>query len=89
MMMLPEINEIHADFVLNYAKTDGLNSLVRNIGLSENKDNISADLQPDLINAFSIKFPASDLEDLDRVVEWIILASVAKRRDELNEKFGN
>jgi len=35
--MLPVIDEIHADFVLKYATKDGLNSLVRDLQLTEDK----------------------------------------------------
>jgi hypothetical protein len=84
--MLPEINEAHADFVLSYAKADGLNSLVRSISLDEKKDNVVADLQPDLIEAFSVKFPETSLTQLDAVVQWILITAVAKRKEERDDK---
>lgn len=80
--MLPEINETHADFVLTYAKIGGLQSLVRKINLNDKKDHIEADLQPELIEAFSVKFPDVDLKELDSVVEWILITAVAKRKEE-------
>jgi len=80
--MLPVIDEIHADFVLKYATKDGLNSLVRDLQLTEDKKNLKADLQPDLILAFSNEFPNVDLENLDRTVEWILITSVAKRKEQ-------
>jgi len=79
------INEIHADFVLQYARKDGLESLVRELNLSEDKKKLKADLQPDLIQAFSNKFPDTDLKHLDSTVEWVLITSVAKRREK-NER---
>ena len=76
-MYLPNINENQADFVLGYAK-EGLDKLVRKLDLDEKKENLVADLQPDLITAFSNKFPEADLKELDNVVTWIILKSASR-----------
>lgn len=76
-MLLPEIDENQADFVLGYAK-EGLDKLVRKLDLDEEKENLVADLQPDLIMAFSNKFPEADLKELDNVVTWIILKSATR-----------
>jgi hypothetical protein len=76
--MLPDINEQQADFVLGFAKKDGLSSLVRKLDLDDEKENLIADLQPELIQAFSNKFPEADLSELDNVVTWIILKSATR-----------
>jgi|SaaInlStandDraft_4_1057021.scaffolds.fasta_scaffold30335_2 hypothetical protein len=78
--MLPQTNEVYTDFVLNYA-TDGLDSLVRKIGMNDTKDHLEADLQPDLIQAFATKFPEADLKELDNVVEWILVFSIANKKE--------
>lgn len=83
-MKLPEINEDYADFVLNYAKTDGLNSLVRKLGMNSDNSKLEADLQPDLIQAFSIHFPDIDLTELDNTVEWVLAVSAAKMKENKN-----
>lgn len=82
-MMLPEINEIYAEFVLEYTKTDGngLNSIVRDLGLNTDKTMLKADLQPDLIQVFSEKFPEANLEELDNIVKWIMITSFAKLKE--------
>ena len=85
MLSLSDIDETHADFVLRYAKKDGLDSLVRDLQMSKDKQKLKADLQPDLIQAFDKEFPDTDLKHLDATVEWVLLASVAKRRDAQNE----
>jgi len=72
--MLPKINEAYADYVLSINK-NGLNDLVREIKIDKEKDCIVADLQPTLIEKFSIKFPDADLVELDNVVQWILLKS--------------
>ena len=72
--MLPKINEAHADYVLSINK-NGLDDLVRKIEIDKEKDCIVADLQPSLIEKFSIKFPDADLVELDNVVQWILLKS--------------
>ena len=77
--MLPTINEIQADFVLTYAKNGGLNSLVKKISLNESKDHVQADLQPELVNAFTKEFPNVNLTELDSIVEWILITAIAKR----------
>ena len=76
--MFPTVNENQADFVLSFAKTDGLDSLVRKMEVDKDKDMLVIDLQPDLITAFANKFPEADLKELDNVVEWIVLKSFAK-----------
>lgn len=76
--MITNINEQQADFVLCFAKKDGLDSLVRKFDLDEKKENLVVDLQPDLIQAFSNKFPDADLVELDNVVSWIILKAAAR-----------
>ncbi len=81
-MYLNNLNEIYADFILTYAKKDGLNSLVTKIKLDESKTMIQADLQPDLIDCFSTKFPEADLKDLDIVIEWILCTAIANRSSE-------
>ncbi len=80
MLTQADINDNHADFVLQYAKKDGLESIVRDLQLSEDKQKLKADLQPDLIQAFNNAFPDTDLTHLDRTVEWVLIASVAKRK---------
>lgn len=80
-MMLSNLNEKYADFVLTYAKKDGLNSIVTKIKLNETKTMIQADLQPDLIDIFVTTFPDADLKDLDIVVEWILCTAIAKRSE--------
>ena len=82
-MLLPEINETYADFVLTYTKNDGngLDSLVRKMGLTEDKEMLEADLQPDLIQAFSMKFPEASLEELDDIVKWILITSFARLKE--------
>jgi len=84
--MLPEINEKYTNFVLEYAKTEGLDSLVRKINLNDEKNSIVVDLQPDLISSFSIEFPEANLKELDSVIEWILITAVAKRKDELSKE---
>ena len=79
--MLPEVNSKHTDFILNYARKDGLSSIVRNLDLSEGKDHLQADLQADLIQEFSTKFPGTDLKELDSAVEWVLIMSIAKMKD--------
>lgn len=76
-MYLPDIDESQADFVLGYAR-EGLDKLVRKLDLDSEKENLVADLQPDLISAFSNKFPDADLKELDNVVTWIILKSASR-----------
>lgn len=80
-MMLSNLNETYADFVLTYAKKDGLNSIVTKIDLDETKTMIQADLQHDLIDSFVTNFPDADLKDLDVVVEWILCTAIAKRSE--------
>lgn len=82
-MMLPEINETYADFVLTYTKNDGngLDSLVRKMGLTADNEVLEADLQPDLIQSFSDKFPEASLEELDNIVKWILITSFAKLKE--------
>ncbi len=79
--MLNEINEEYADFVLNYAKNDGLIKLVSSIKLDEINDNIVADLQYDLVVAFTDKFPDVDISELDTVVQWILLKAIIKQTE--------
>lgn len=76
--MIPEVNEQQADFVLSFAAKEGLNSLVRKMDLDDDKENLVADLQPDLIQAFSNKFPEASLNELDNVVTWIILKAASR-----------
>ena len=76
------INEKYADFVLRYARKDGLNSLVRELKLTDDKKNLKVDLQPDLIDVFYNEFPETNLTHLDDTVKWILVTSVAKRREE-------
>jgi hypothetical protein len=82
-MFLPEINETHADYVLTYTKQqgNGLDSLVRKMGLNEDNTMLEADLQPDLIQSFSSKFPEANLEELDNIVKWILITSFAKLKE--------
>lgn len=86
-MKIPEIKEDYANFVLNYAKKsgNGLYCLVKEMELNEDKTNLEADLQPDLIQAFAEEFPDVDLEELDTTVQWVIMISIAKQPKE-NEK---
>lgn len=81
--MLPEINEEYACFVLTYVKShgNGLDSMVRKLHLNEDKSMMSADLQMDLIQSFSDKFPDADLEELDNAVRWILITSYAKLKE--------
>lgn len=76
--MLPNIDENQADFVLNYVGTEGLDKMVKNLNIDERKENLVVDLQPDLIDTFSNKFPEAELTDLDNVVMWILYKSFAK-----------
>jgi hypothetical protein len=76
--MIPEVNENQADFVLGYVGAGGLNKMVRKLDIDDSKENLVADLQPDLIEAFSNKFPEAELTDLDNVVTWILFKSFAK-----------
>jgi len=75
------VNEKYAEFVLNYAKKDGLYSLVRSLDVTEDKTHLKADLQPDLINAFFIQFPNIELSELDNTVEWVLITSISKMRE--------
>ena len=74
-MELPEIIDEYTNFVLTYAKQDGLNGLVRRLKFNKEKKCLEADLQPDLIHAFAENFPDVELSKLDSTVEWIILIS--------------
>jgi hypothetical protein len=80
-MILPDVNDVYADFILNYAKKDGLSSLVRELTIDEERDKLKVDLQPDLIDSFSVKFPDVDLSHLDDTVEWILMMSIKKTKD--------
>lgn len=80
--MLSAKTEIYADFVLTYAKKDGLNSLVSKIKLDDTQTFIQTDIQPDLIALFSEQFPEADLKDLDAVIEWILCTAIANRAKE-------
>jgi len=76
--MLPIVNENQADFVLSYVGTEGLNKMVKTLDIDESKENLVADLQPELIQAFSNKFPEASLTDLDNVVMWILYKAFIK-----------
>ena len=77
---LPKINEVHADFVLSYAK-NGLVDLARDIKVNEDKDCVEVDLSPTLVEKFSMKFPDTDLVELDNVVQWIIIKSLLLEKE--------
>jgi len=79
--MTLNINEQQADFVLCFAKDDGLKSLVKKIDVDSEKENLVVDLQPKLIQAFSNKFPNADLHELDNIVIWIILKAASKSNE--------
>ena len=81
--MLPEINEEYADFVLKYVKVhgNGLDSIVRKLYLNEDQTMLTADLHMDLIQSFSDKFPDADMTELDNTVQWIIITSYAKMKE--------
>ena len=84
--MLPQIIDEHANFVLNYAKKEGLNSLVSRLEMDTNNIKVKADLQPDLIHAFSSKFPNVNLSALDNTIEWILIISVAKMKEKISSE---
>lgn len=81
--MLPTINDAHANFILAYTDNDGngLGSIVRNLDLNDDESMLIADIQPDLIQAFSNEFPDTDLKELDNAVQWILITSIAKMKD--------
>lgn len=79
--MLPDVKQEHVEFILKYAKKDGLYSLVSRLEMNEEKTKLEADLQPDLINAFNIAFPNTNMSELDATIEWVLLTSVAKRKE--------
>jgi len=83
MSILPTINDDHADSVLSIVK-NGLEDMVREIKVDKEKDCIVADLQPNLIEKFSIKFPDADLVELDNVVQWILIKTQLIEKEKKN-----
>ena len=73
-----------ANFVLSTVK-NGLTDLVENIGLNESKDSLEFKIQKDLISKFENKFPESSIDDLNKVVEWIILKAYAQGSDNVTD----
>jgi len=78
--MFPKINEVYVDYVLSISK-NGLDDMVRSIKIDKERDIIVADLQPTLIEKFSIKFPEANLEELDAVVQWILIKSYLIKKE--------
>jgi hypothetical protein len=84
-MFNPEYNEEYATFVLKYASKNGLHDIVSRLSVDEDQDNLQADLQPDLIQAFATSFPEVDLKELDNAVLWVLLTSIARLKEKQSE----
>ncbi len=81
-MILAEYEEQHyIEYILNYANDSGLYSLVQpGFDLNEEKNILIIELQPELITAFLIKFPDSNLDELKNAVKWILLTALQNKR---------
>ena len=78
---MSKINQTYIEFVLDYAKTEGLYGIIRELKLNKEKDSLKADLQPDLIQKFSIQFSDTNLKELDDTVEWILINAAIKMKN--------
>lgn len=72
------INEDYADFILRFAKDDGLGKLVTNLSFDENEKSIKIESTEDLKNNFFSKFPNSTIDDLNNTIEWVLVTACAK-----------
>lgn len=80
------VNDEYADFVLKFAAKDGLNCLVKNMAIDEEKNGIIFDLQLDLSSAFNKQFPDATEKDLENTVMWILIESVKKEKGDINDQ---
>lgn len=83
--MMPKVNQEHVTFVLGQAK-DGLSSLVSRLEMNKEKTHLETDIQESLIVAFKQQFPSAELGELDRIIEWIILTSFHKLKENKNDR---
>lgn len=79
-MLMDDIDEVKADFVLSTVK-NGLYDLVTSVEMDESKEKIIANLQPDIIEKFSNKFPEAELGELDTIVSWILMTAILRQKD--------
>jgi len=80
------VNEKHINFVMQHVD-NGLSDLVSKLEMNENNTRLDIDINPVLVEAFKKEFSNTDLNELNKIVENILIISIARIKEK--EKINN
>lgn len=82
------VNEKHINFVMQHVD-NGLSDLVSKLEMNENNTRLDIDINPVLVEAFKKEFSNTDLNELNKIVENILIMSIARIKEKEKEKINN